>query len=263
MYYPRLKNRLHVLAGDIVKRRDPGLALRRVSTYLTRARALSRLDPINTFDFLMTASEARDLRSTFFFLTMDSHVPDGSRYEVSEPWAPRLMALMAGRGHSIGLHGSYDSFADATRLRSEWDRLATAAAGLPDGALQRTLRQHFLRFRPGVTWRAQAEAGLLVDESLGFADDVGYRAGTARSFPAFDLNERRTLSLRVKPLHVMDATLLQYLSVGGDEAFATVSAMGSRTRRYGGAFSFLWHNSSLETAADRRLYLRLLTDLAG
>ena len=61
----------------------------------------------------------------------------------------------------------------------------------------------------------------------------------------------------------MDATLLQYLSVGGEQAFATVSAMGRRTRRYGGAFSFLWHNSSLETSADRRLYLQLLDDLTG
>jgi hypothetical protein len=261
--YPRLPNRLHVLAGDVVKRRDVGLALRRASTYLTRGRSLSRLDPLNTFDFLMTSSEARGLHSTFFFLTMDTQIPDGSRYSVDEPWAPRLMAGMARRGHHIGLHGSYNSFADADRLRSEWALLETAAQGLPAGALQRTIRQHFLRFRPGVTWTAQADAGLLVDESLGFADDVGYRAGTARSFAAFDLRERRTLSLRVKPLHVMDATLLQYLSVGGEQAFATVSAMGRRTRRYGGAFSFLWHNSSLETSADRRLYLQLLDDLTG
>ena len=61
----------------------------------------------------------------------------------------------------------------------------------------------------------------------------------------------------------MDATLLQYLTVSGEEAFATVAAMGRRTRTYGGAFSFLWHNSSLETGADRRLYLRLLGELAG
>jgi hypothetical protein len=113
-----------------------------------------------------------------------------------------------------------------------------------------------------VTWNAQAEAGLTVDESLGFADDVGYRAGTARSFPAFDLNQGRQLAIRIKPLHVMDATLLQYLSIGEDQAYATVAAMSRRTRTYGGSFSFLWHNSSLVTSAQRRLYLRLLDLLA-
>jgi len=210
----------------------------------------------------MSASAARGLHSRFFFLTMDTEVPDGSRYRLDEPWAPRLMARIAERGHSIGLHGSYNTYADAGRLRAEWDLLEAAAGDLPGGALQRMVRQHFLRFRPGVTWNAQAEAGLTVDESLGFADDVGYRAGTARSFPAFDLNQGRQLAIRIKPLHVMDATLLQYLSIGEDQAYATVAAMSRRTRTYGGSFSFLWHNSSLVTSAQRRLYLRLLDLLA-
>ena len=259
----RGSDRLRGLAGDLIRRRDVGLAGRRASASVPLAGAIPRFDPLNTYDFLMTASETRGLKSTFFYLTMDTEIPDGSRYRIDDPWATRLMGEMAQRGHAIGLHGSYNSFDDAERLRAEWDRLEAAARDLPAGSLQRTIRQHFLRFRAGVTWNAQAEAGLAVDESLSFADDIGYRAGTARSFPAFDLREHRSLPIRVKPLHVMDATLLQYLAAGEDDAFTMVAAMGRRTRTYGGAFSFLWHNSSLETRGDRRLYLRLLDELAG
>ena len=170
---------LRVVAGDAIHRRDPGLALRRAVSLLPTPSGVGPLDPYTVFDFLMTASETRGIKSTFFFLTRDTEVPDGSRYRVDQPWARRLIAEIGRRGHRIGLHGSYDSFDDVERLRAEWALLEEAGADLPAGVLQRAIRQHFLRFRAGDTWRLQAEAGLEEDQSLGFADAVGYRAGTA------------------------------------------------------------------------------------
>ncbi len=254
---------LRVVAGDAIHRRDLGLAVRRAVSLLPTPGGVGPLDPYTVFDFLMTTSEARGVRSTFFFLTRETEVPDGSRYRIDDPWARRLIAEIARRGHRIGLHGSYHSFDDPDRLRAEWALLEAACAGLPAGVLRRAIRQHFLRFRAGETWRAQVEAGLEEDESLGFADAVGYRAGTARSFRGYDITRGAPLANRVRPLHVMDVTLLQRMSTTLPDRLATVADMARRTRRFGGELSLLWHNSSLETRAMKETYLDLVRELFG
>ena len=109
---------------------------------------------------------------------------------------------------------------------------------------------------------ALTEAGLLEDETLAFADTIGFRAGTARSYPAFDLLRGETLSLRVKPLHVMDIALAR-AAASPDEASAHAVEMERLTRAYGGTFSILWHNSRLETPRARQRYSRLLAALRG
>jgi peptidoglycan/xylan/chitin deacetylase (PgdA/CDA1 family) len=249
--------RWRVVAADAIRRRDPVLAARRALSFAPRG-LLSRLDPYATFGFLMDESERVGSRSTFFFLTQDTELPAGSVYSLDEPWARRLIDVIAARGHHIGLHGSYLSSVDATRLAQEWQRLERATADLPAGVRREAVRQHYLMLEPSVTWRSQAEAGLGADESLAYADDVGYRAGTARAFPAFDLERGRPLPLIVRPLHVMDVTISEYLRMPVREAIPMVASMARRTDRYGGQFSVLWHNNTLETRQDRRSYRELL-----
>ncbi len=60
----------------------------------------------------------------------------------------------------------------------------------------------------------------------------------------------------------MDVTLTQYRHASAAEILAAVASLGDRTRRYGGRLSLLWHNSSLETGSDRRLYRQLVHEVA-
>jgi peptidoglycan/xylan/chitin deacetylase (PgdA/CDA1 family) len=254
--------RARTVAGDLLNRHDFALALGRTRAFLPWADAVAGPDPFNTYEFLMQASEAAGVPSTFYFLTDDTAIPDGAKFDIRDPWAVRLISEIAKRGHRIGLHGSYNSHVDAGRLAHEWALLEQACRGTSPGCLRRTIRQHYLRWMPGETWRAQAEAGLREDESLGYADTIGYRAGTARSFPAYDLIRGRSLPLRVRPLHVMDGTL-GYVSRDPKKAQALTIEMQRRTRVYGGEFSILWHNSFLETRPARRQYKELLVGLTG
>jgi len=253
--------RLRVVAGDVLRRRDPDLALRRAGAFLPWSPPLTAGDPFSSFDTLMRASERVGLASTFYFLTADTAAPFGSSYRVSDHWARRLLEEIAGRGHWIGLHGSYGSHVDPRKLAGEWSLLEAACAGI-ESQLRRTVRQHYLRWAPGATWAAQAAAGLAEDETLGFSDTIGYRAGTARSFPAFDLPTGRVLPLRVRPLHAMDAALAR-MPGSEEEVLVRLVELRRRTSVYGGTFSVLWHNSSLETNAARRRYEVLVRDLAS
>jgi hypothetical protein len=254
--------RARTVGGDLVRRRDPLLAMRRGVAFLAGAGRSRGIDPYDSFGFLMDASERLGLASTFYFLAGSSDLPYGSRYALSEPWVARLLREIAARGHHIALHGSYLTWRDAVRLRGEWDTLAEATRALPAGIVRRAVRQHFLRMEPGSTWRTQAEAGLEDDASYGYPEAPGFRAGTARSFMAYDLSGGGQLPLRVSPLHVMDATLTEHLQLDEQSARAKVLELSGRTRRYGGSLSVLWHNSSLETSRARRLYEGIIGDAA-
>jgi hypothetical protein len=146
-------------------------------------------------------------------------------------------------------------------MRLEFDTLRSVCdtAGFDQPAWG--VRQHFLRFANPWTWRVQEAAGLDHDSTLGFADRIGFRAGTCREFPVFDLLERQTLRLRERPLLVMDGTLFEYMSLGLAEAAAQVRAIVDPCRMHGGDAVLLYHNHTVAGARRATHYRDLVEDL--
>ena len=54
--------------GDVVKRKDAGLVLRRLRGYRSAQSGAWKNDIYNTFDWIMDASERRGLRDAFYFI---------------------------------------------------------------------------------------------------------------------------------------------------------------------------------------------------
>lgn len=52
-------------------------------------------------------------------------------------------------------------------------------------------RQHFLRWETSTTARLWDANGLDYDSTLSCADRPGFRCGTCREYPLYDLHERR------------------------------------------------------------------------
>ena len=96
-------------------------------------------------------------------------------------------------------------------------------------------RQHYLQWVNPATWRNWDGAGLDYDCTLGYGDAVGFRTGTCREYPVFDLLRRRPLGLRERPFQVMDVTLFGYLALPPDRALDAVLAIARECRRYRGA----------------------------
>jgi hypothetical protein len=84
-------------------------------------------------------------------------------------------------------------------------------------------------------------AGLAHDSTLGFADQSGFRAGTGREYPTYDLIERRPLGLRERPLVVMDATLFGYLGMDTDAAAHRAMAVVDMCRHVGSDAVVCYH----------------------
>ncbi|GAA1255321.1 polysaccharide deacetylase family protein [Pseudonocardia aurantiaca] len=248
------------LAADLVHRRDPGLAARRARAVLTVRRGDHGPDVNNTFDFLMDVSERHGLRSAFYFLS-HNEVRAGAPpcHVLGHPWVRDLVGHVHRRGHEVGLHAGFGTYRDPERTRSELTALRAIAD--EQGVRQEVWggRQHYLQWGGPVTWRNWEAAGLDYDCTLGWADRIGFRTGTCREYPVFDLEERKPLRLRERPFQVMDVTLAGYLGLTPDAAMDAVLAVARECRRFQGTLGVLWHNDEvLRTGREKRWYADLV-----
>jgi len=149
---------------------------------------------------------------------------------------------------------------DLARTRAEFEVLLRVADKLHIVQDRWGGRQHYLRWENPVTWQIWDEVGLDYDATLGFADHVGFRCGTCREFPVFDLKARKSLRLHERPLIVMDGTLLapQYMALQPEQALGWIEHLSNVCCCFGGTFSLLWHNTSLIERWQRELYLEAL-----
>ncbi len=251
------------LGADALVRRDPELAARRLRSWTGLRRGEHRLDPYNTFDFLMDVSERHGMVGAFYFLAMKEPTGLDGLYTLEQPWMESLVSRIHERGHEIGLHPSYHSYLDAERTKAEFLRLRQAAERLGVSQERWGGRQHYLRWENPVTWANWEAAGLDYDSTLAYADRIGFRAGTCHEFPTFHLLERRPLRLRERPLHVMDQALFKYMGLSSHVAFESVLELARECRRYDGTLTLIWHNSSLPGARQKHWYERLVASLAA
>lgn len=244
-------------AGDLVVRRDPSQAAGRLASWLLRRPGG---DPGNTFGFLMDTNERAGIVGEFYFMATDRTSPFDATYGLDDPEIRRLVSSIHARGHRIGLHPGFETYLDAARTRDEFGRLQRCCDELGISQDSWGGRQHYLRWRNPDTWQNWQDAGLGYDATVGFADHVGFRVGTCKEFPVFNVRTASRLPLREKPLVAMERTLLDpdYMGLSPEACLERMQRLAATCRRYGGTLSLLWHNTSLLTAAERGLYADVL-----
>jgi peptidoglycan/xylan/chitin deacetylase (PgdA/CDA1 family) len=213
-----------------------------------------RYDPIFCFDWIMAQVEAEGLDSTFYVLTGGLHRYDLNYDLDSAPIASLLRSIFQ-RGHEIGLHGSIESAVDLALLKKERERLQSAVT-LPvvKG------RQHYLRFCANRSWQVMAAAGICEDSTLGYAEQAGFRCGTARTYPVFDVGLSEILPIKEQPLICMEHSLLatDYQALSSAEAFDHARKLWEQVKMFGGDFTLLWHNHNLVRDEQRELFRQIL-----
>ncbi len=256
---PRMLREL--AAGLVVAKRTPRELLGQAKSYLGVRRGDPTSDPAYRFEEIMDWSEALGLQSELYFIACRrSPLMDGT-YELDHPYIRRLLRRVHERGHRIGLHTSYTSDSDPQLVRAELVRLQQICA--EEGVQQASWgnRQHYLRWNPRTTAACLDAAGFTYDTSLGYADHAGFRRGTCHEFPIFDLLERKQLTLREKPLVLMECTVIDpvYMGMGrGPEARKHMQALREACRRYRGTFTCLWHNHRFAVEEERGMYRELV-----
>lgn len=177
-----------------------------------------------------------------------------------DPRHPRILSLiqaLQGCGAEMGVHPGYETFQSPEKLCAEISQLRDLLGEHRLGG-----RQDFLRWNPQ-TWVHWESLGLGYDASVGFADQIGFRAGTSYPFHPWLLSERREAKLLEIPLLAMDATLEFYMKVNPEEALIRLRDCLARCRAVGGVFTLLWHNTNLYQAGYASTYRQLLDDLVN
>jgi hypothetical protein len=208
-------------------------AFNRLSTILNL-----KQDVYDTYAELSNLQSKYKFPCIYFFLLgdfdeRDKNLPSGSK---------KLQSLIQhlANTNDCGIHPSFASNSNPEKISVEKKRLT--------GILKKEVtksRQHFLMLRfPETYWNLIAN-GITDDYTMGYADEVGFRAGICTSFYFFDLQKNETASLRIHPFAVMDATLNLYLKISPDQAISHVQALINATKAVNGTFISIWHNESL------------------
>lgn len=247
------------MLADLLRNRDRQGLAQALSIHAASRECIDARDPFNTFDWIMDRSEAAGLRSAFYFICGRTHPSRDADYVPEHPAIMALMQRIHQRGHEIGLHPSYNTYRDPEALRREAERLRAVCerAGIRQDGFG--VRMHYLRWETPTTLRAQVAAGLTYDTTLGYAKHPGFRCGTCHEYQAFDPVAGKALKLRLRPLIVMESTVIRDVDAATlPMAEARMLRLMEACRRVRGNFTLLWHNTMLELAEQRRLYDRML-----
>lgn len=183
--------------------------------------------------------------------------PFDSAYELRSLKLAQTLSELRSLDVEMGIHPGYYTFLAPEKLIAEVEKLRCVLGDQELGG-----RQHFLRWSPA-TWLHWEMAGLGYDSSVGFADQIGFRAGTSFPYRPWLLDLNREADLLEIPLLVMDATLTSYLNLAYEDSLATVRDVIACCKKVGGVFAFLWHNDSLVQRKSRMLYQQILLELSG
>jgi hypothetical protein len=206
----------------------------------TRTRVLLRLqkDPYDTYDYQLELQKKYALKPLYFFLVGDYGVNDKNLSTQNRRF--RELIRHISDYADVGVHPSFGSNREPARLQMEIARLKNI--------LHRDItrsRQHFLMLKFPNTYRNLLERDITDDYSMGFANEVGFRAGTCSPFNFYDLDFESETSLRIHPFAAMDATLNLYMNLSPEAAVQKVKELVDETRKVGGVFISLWHNETL------------------
>ncbi len=196
-----------------------------------------RKDPFDTFDRIKALTGTYPNTRCFWLMA------DYGPYHKNLPYknAKQCEVIQElSKSCEIGIHPGYNSYTSAKILALEISRLSTVLKKPIS-----TSRQHFLRIRIPETYGLLIEQGIKEDYSMGYAETTGFRMGTARQTPWFDLRTNEITKLQLQPFCYMDGTLNEYLKLTPEEALVEVKTLKLNVKKYGGVFSFIWHNETL------------------
>jgi len=245
----------------------------------------SRSRPYWQFEEIMALEDRLDVRSSFYFLNEKRLVSDKppsawlrpanwiqytGHYDVTGPSVVDVIRKLDRGGWEVGLHGSFDSYAEPDRLVREKRRLEDVLGHSVTGG-----RQHYLNLNVPETWRNHRDAGLRYDASFGSSSTVGFDAPV----PAADTDGSQSAAadtgrvgtgvfrpfdddFLVFPLTVMEAPLVE--EAGSiDAAWQKLQELLTEARAEKAIVTVLWHPrlfNETDFPGYRRLYERLIVE---
>ncbi|MBI4929130.1 MAG: polysaccharide deacetylase family protein [Bacteroidetes bacterium] len=195
-------------------------------------------DPYDTYDLQFLLHKKYHLKPVYFFLlgdwaTNDKNLPH------THPLMQTLIKNISQKSET-GIHPSFASNQNPEKIKIEKGRLEK----IKNGNVTKS-RQHFLMLKFPQTCRNLIAAGITDDYTMGFADEIGFRAGICTPYKFYDLEKEEETNLTIHPFAVMDGTLNNYLKLSPEVAIEKVKQIVQEIKNVNGEFITIWHNETL------------------
>jgi len=234
------KSLFRSIGGLINDLKEPGHASDRFKTV-----AKGEKDPFQVFDYIINTVDNTGTDTQFFF-----PVGDTSKYDKNPSWKNneyRALILKLSSRYKCGLHPSYIAAGKMQLLKTEAQRLNTILLKKIASS-----RFHYIRLLTPKCYNDLIDVGISEDYSMGYPEEPGFRAGIARPYFFYDVAEDKQTNLRIFPFQIMDATLYQYKNLDPVASGELILKLIGETRKAGGLFVSIWHNTSLLDNNDWR-----------
>lgn len=181
-----------------------------------------------------------DVKATWFLLARDDFEDPRQNYIKNVVAREQILDNLSQT--EIGLHGSPASAFDADILAEELQTLRDMGFD-PQG-----YRTHYLHFDYQKSFSILEEAGIKYDSTLGYWENLGFRAGISFPFYPFNIAENRPFRVLEIPLIVMDTTLFskKAMNVSVVEASRSLKRLIDLAEKYQSHLSLLWHNTTFD-----------------
>jgi hypothetical protein len=191
--------------------------------------ATGRPDWFNIDKILKIESEY-DCRSTFFWIVNRGKVgrDENADYTFSSNRIQSSLLAVMAHGSENGLHKSLSHESMIQEVKKY-------------GTLPVANRYHYLKFNLPQGFEAVEEAGIKLDASLGFSEQMGFRNNYGLPFNPFNFKTREPFSFVEAPLHIMDRTFF-HKGLAPSEIEKEIFAF-FEDHRENCVLSILWHNN--------------------
>lgn len=207
-------------------------------------------DPYDSFGTIRKVIQSYP--ETRIFWQLGNYAKYDTNIAWNHPQHQELIFQLSEAGN-VGLHPSYASNHSDEKLNQEVKRIEQITS-----KKMLESRQHFLKLNLPKTYHRMMDRGFEKDFTMGYADDYGFRAGTAYEHAFFDLLTNRYYpEYRIIPFAYMDGTLLEYKKLTIDQSLEAVHQLVEEVKRYGGTFCFIWHNETLAEAGKWKGWKRV------
>ncbi|MBI4946764.1 MAG: polysaccharide deacetylase family protein [Bacteroidetes bacterium] len=195
-------------------------------------------DPYDTYDFQIDVHKKYGLNPIYFFLLGDWAANDKNVSHTNH-WMRSLIKDIS-QNIDTGIHPSFASNQYVEKVKIEKERLEK----IKNDHVTKS-RQHFLMLRFPHTYRNLIASGITDDYTMGFADEIGFRAGICTPYKFYDLEKEEETNLTIHPFAVMDGTLNNYLKLAPQQALEKIKEVVREVKNVNGELITVWHNETL------------------
>jgi len=213
-------------------------------------------DPYDTYTYMHQLHIQFQKKPVYFFL-LGNYGPFDKNISHKNPTLQKIIRLIAAKA-DVGIHPSYGSHRNTYYVEEEIARLKEI---LSINIVKS--RQHYIKMSLPETYQILLKNGIKEDYSMGFADDIGFRAGICHPFYFFDLSKNQKTELRIIPFFCMDVSFSRYLKLSKDEVLPRIKPIFKKIHHYKGDIRFIFHNETFSENETwkgwREIYKNFLT----